>query len=182
MRVPFGGRFSKAAFAWVCVIMLAAIGVVVGLLVASRVPVGVAVGERAPDFSLEHLISNRPVSLKEFRGNVVILLFWQSTCPDCRLAMPYFQELLDAYGSQGLVVLGVDLDRDPDQARSYLEEHGYTLIPLWGSYEEAMSIVELFQVPLVPHAILIDKKGIIRFRGTFPDLPSTAEIEKWLSR
>lgn len=182
MGVPSGGRLRKATFAGGCVILLAAIGGLAAWLVTSRVPIGVEVGERAPDFSLEHLISNRPVSLKEFRGNVVILLFWQSTCPDCRVAMPYFQELLDTYGSQGLVLLGVDLDHDPDQARAYLEEHGYRLIPLWGSYEKAMSIVELFQVPLVPHAILIDKKGIIRFRGTFPELPSTAEIEEWLSR
>lgn len=136
-----------------------------------RVPTGIKEGMRAPNFSLARLDNGELVSLWDFRGSVVILLFWQSTCPDCRAAMPYFQEMLQQYGTRGLVVLGVDLDHDPEQAREYLEKYNYSLIPLWGSYEEAMKVVELFEVPLVPHSLVIDKKGIIRFKGTFPVLP-----------
>ena len=144
------------------------------------VPVGTEPGYRAPDFRLARLDTGEEVSLSQFRGHVVLLLFWQSTCPDCRRAMPYFEDLRVKFSSRGLVVLGVDLDHDPDAARRYLREHRYGLIPLWGSFDAAMEVVKLYEVPLVPHVVLIDKKGIIRFRGTYPDVPTPEDIERWL--
>ena len=175
------GRRVKTRWAkLVMVIPIAAIGIGIWLLVSPRPEVGIEVGDRAPDFSLERLDTGDPVSLSDFRGKVVLLLFWQSTCPDCRRAMPYFQELLSKYRDRGLVILGVCLDHEPEAALEYLRSGGYGIIPLWGSYERAMEIVELYEVPLVPHVILIDRKGIIRFRGTFPEIPSAEEIERWL--
>lgn len=175
-KKAYRGRLSVA----VSVATLALIGGLIAWSVRPRVTVGIEVGDKAPDFSLARLDTGEPISLKQFRGHTVILLFWQSTCPDCRLAMPYFQELLERYHDRGLVILGINLDHDPNEARAYLEAKGYTLIPLWGSYEKAMEVVDLFRVPLVPHAILIDGRGIIRFRGTFPELPSEGEVERWL--
>lgn len=170
-----GIKFGVALF-----LPLVALGIGVWYFTSPRPREGTGVGMLAPDFSLERLDTGDPVSLSDFRGKGVLLLFWQSTCPDCRRAMPYFQELLTRYRDQGLVVLGVCLDHEPEAALEYLRSGGYELIPLWGSYERAMGIVELYEVPLVPYVVLIDRKGIIRFRGTFPEVPSPEEIERWL--
>lgn len=143
-------------------------------------PIGTEVGQTAPDFTLEDL-NGVAVSLSGFRGRVVLLEFWQSTCPYCRLAKPHQNNLYERYRDEGLVWVGVTLDHDPDVARAYLEEYGFLdQITLWQSFDDAMDIVDLFAVKLVPRVFVIDRRGIIRYAGTYPDLPQSADINPWL--
>jgi thiol-disulfide isomerase/thioredoxin len=66
-------------------------------------------GKAAPGFTLVDLHGNK-VSLSDYKGHPVVLNFWATYCPPCKLEMPWFQELENQYKSQGLVVLGVDQD------------------------------------------------------------------------
>ncbi len=66
-------------------------------------------GEVAPNFTLVDLHGNK-VSLSDYKGHPVVLNFWATYCPPCKLEMPWFQELANEYKSKGLVVLGVDQD------------------------------------------------------------------------
>lgn len=71
--------------------------------------VGDVQGVTAPDFSLVSL-DGRKVSLSEFRGKAVLLNFWATWCPPCKVEMPWFVDLQRQYGKDGLVVLGVAMD------------------------------------------------------------------------
>ncbi len=143
-------------------------------------PQGVRTGFTAPNFSLLSLDGQR-VALSDYRGRTVLLLFWQSTCPDCAKAMPEVRALWQKYRPRGVVLLGVNLDHDPEAAVAYLRAHGYTdQITLWESFDAAMDVVSLFEVPYVPYLLVIDKRGVIRFHGVYPALPRPEELEKWL--
>lgn len=144
-------------------------------------PVGAQVGQRAPDFTLTTL-DDQPVSLADFRGQVVLIEFWQSTCPDCLVSLPHVAELARSFQGRGLVVLGVNLDHDPQAAQAAVDQMGLAevMITLGGDLEKAMDVVDLFEVPLVPHVVLIDRRGIIRFSATFPERITPDIIEKWL--
>lgn len=65
----------------------------------------------APGFSLQDT-SGDSVSLKEHKGNPVLLDFWATWCPPCRRSIPELVELQAKYRDQGLVVMGISLD-DP---------------------------------------------------------------------
>ena len=52
------------------------------------------IGEPAPDFTTEDVFGN-PVSLSQFKGQPVWLMFWGSWCPPCRAVFPDIQA---AYG------------------------------------------------------------------------------------
>jgi len=69
---------------------------------------------KAPDFTLEDL-SGKSVSLEDYRGKVVLVDFWATWCPPCRLSIPELVRLQESYAGQGLVILGISLD-DPGQA------------------------------------------------------------------
>ncbi|MBD3426673.1 MAG: redoxin domain-containing protein [Candidatus Omnitrophica bacterium] len=67
-------------------------------------------GQTAPDFTLKD-ISGNDFSLSNTEGKVVILDFWATWCPPCRMEVPHFEALYRRYKSEGLVIVGVSLDR-----------------------------------------------------------------------
>ncbi|MEN3009750.1 MAG: TlpA disulfide reductase family protein [Candidatus Bipolaricaulaceae bacterium] len=160
--------------------VLAALGLGLGLRPWATPPSGVEVGQTAPDFALPEL-SGQEVRLSAFRGKTVLLYFWQSTCPDCRKALPELLALRAQFPKEKLVLLTVNLDYHEEDMRRYLATLGEVdFLVLRGSYEAAMRVVDLFQVPYVPHVLLLDRRGVIRFRGTYPDFPTAEEVRRWL--
>jgi len=126
-------------------------------------PVGTAVGDRAPNFTLPDL-AGQPVSLSEFRGKVVILDFWASWCAPCRASMPSLESLYESVKADGVVMLGVSLDRSQGDAASFLKSNGYDdLVALYGSLSAAQGVASRYGVYGIPHTFIIDRQGIIRF-------------------
>lgn len=120
----------------------------------------------APSFELTTL-SGIPVSNEQLRGKVVLVNFWATWCPPCRLEMPGFQSVYDRRKGQGFVVLGISTDASgSDHVRRYLEEHNIT-------YPVAMASGGVAQrfggVNVLPSSFLIDRNGRIRHevRGIF---------------
>ena len=70
-------------------------------------------GETAPDFSLKDLSGNT-VSLKQYRGHVVLMDFWATWCFPCRKSIPELISLQNKYRDQKLIILGISLD-DPER-------------------------------------------------------------------
>src|SRR5437660_12844826 len=63
----------------------------------------------APDFSLESL-DGKNMRLSDLRGKAVLLNFWATWCGPCKIEMPWFVDLQNQYGSQGLQIVGVAMD------------------------------------------------------------------------
>ncbi|MBI2012811.1 TlpA family protein disulfide reductase [Candidatus Curtissbacteria bacterium] len=64
-----------------------------------------AVGQEAPDFSLETFDGGQ-VSLASQRGKAVFVDFWAAWCPFCVEEMPEIEKISAEFGDQ-LVVLGI---------------------------------------------------------------------------
>ena len=120
-------------------------------------------GGVAPDFSGQ-LINGGRVSLKQYRGKVVLMDFWASWCGPCRRSMPHLKELYAKYRGRGLVVLGVNLDKTRSAALGFMKKAGVNFPVLFGSDNQQISSV-LYGVRGIPATFLIDKKGIIRYSG-----------------
>lgn len=68
--------------------------------------------QTAPDFTLRDL-NGDSVSLRKYRGKIVLLDFWATWCAPCRVSIPELVELQKKYRDQGVVVLGISMD-DPE--------------------------------------------------------------------
>jgi thiol-disulfide isomerase/thioredoxin len=127
------------------------------------VPTGTNVGETAPGFTLKDF-SGKSVSLADYRGKVVIIDFWASWCAPCRSSMPILKELHTAYQDQGMVMIGVSLDRTEADAANYLKNNGYDdVIGLWESVSASQKVAHLYGVSGIPHTLVLDRYGIVRF-------------------
>ncbi len=66
-------------------------------------------GKVAPDFQLKDVAGNN-FRLSELRGKAVVLNFWATWCPPCKEEIPWFVDLQNQYGPQGLQIVGVSMD------------------------------------------------------------------------
>ena len=66
-------------------------------------------GETAPGFSLKDLSGNM-VSLKQYRGHIVLVDFWATWCFPCRKSIPELISFQNKYRDQKLVILGISMD------------------------------------------------------------------------
>jgi thiol-disulfide isomerase/thioredoxin len=108
--------------AWVA---LAALGVVVAIAVyrhkSGSAGTGGALHKPAPDFELTDL-NKQTVKLSSYRGKPVLLNFWATWCAPCRDETPHLVQLQDEYRGQGLQLIGVSLDDDPEPVRPFADE------------------------------------------------------------
>ncbi|HEY2986335.1 MAG TPA: TlpA disulfide reductase family protein [Candidatus Binatia bacterium] len=74
-----------------------------------------------PDFSLPDP-AGKKVSLKNFRGKLVLLNFWATWCVPCREEMPAMERLYQQFRSKGFTIVAVDVKDDPKQALPFLKE------------------------------------------------------------
>jgi thiol-disulfide isomerase/thioredoxin len=62
--------------------------------------------------------------LKECRGKVVVLDFWYRYCPYCIKALPQIKQVAEKYKNKHVVVLGMNIDPNEDDARFVIREKG----------------------------------------------------------
>ena len=94
-----------------------------------------AVGSVAPDFQLPSL-DGKAVRLSELRGKAVLLNFWATWCQPCRVEMPWFVELEQEYGPEGLQIIGVAMDDSgKDEIEKFAKKMGVNYPVLLGKEE-----------------------------------------------
>ncbi len=56
--------------------------------------------------------NGKDFNLASQKGKVILLDFWATWCPPCKVEIPWFVEFQQKYGPQGFIVIGVSVD-DP---------------------------------------------------------------------
>jgi len=116
------------------------------------------IGEPAPDFTLP-TPEGENISLKEFQGQVVLINFWATWCPPCRLEMPFLEAAYQRYKDQGFTVLAVDQQESPQAVRAYFQELGLTFPVVIDGTGEVSS---LYRVLALPTSYFVDRNGVVR--------------------
>lgn len=128
--------------------------------IASAIPhaMAEAIRGKAPDFTLKSQ-SGENIKLSELRGKVVFINFWASWCGPCRQEMPVLDQLYQRYRDLDFTVLGVNVEENPDAARSLLKDVPVTFPIL---FDSSNSVTKLYQVKGMPSSILVDRDGNMR--------------------
>jgi len=118
-------------------------------------------GKTPEDFTMQ--LSGKPTKLSDLRGKVVVLNFWASWCPPCVAETPFLNSLQRKIESRGGMVLGVNVDEDPDAYQKFLVDHG-VIFPTWRdpSVQGTVSkIAKDYGTTVYPETYVIDRKGKI---------------------
>ena len=106
------------------------------------------------DFKLEGKL---PDSLK---GKVVLVDFWASWCAPCSASFPALNEIHNHYASQGLVIIGINVDINRGDMKAFLNKKLARFAILRDSDQK---LVGSLAIETMPTSFLIDAEGRVRF-------------------
>jgi thiol-disulfide isomerase/thioredoxin len=127
------------------------------------------VGQKAPRLQVSRwlygVLSN---GLEDLRGEVVVLVFFGTWCTNCHRELPHIKRAMRRWSREGVVFLGIV---DPDDSRAeqpvdfYVRKNRVDYLDVvldrrgrsWAPY----------RVTALPAAVVIDREGIVRWRGHF---------------
>lgn len=110
----------------------------------------------APGWQLQSM-EGKPVKLSDYKGKVVVLNFWATWCPPCREEIPDLVLLQQQYASQGLVVLGISMDRGgPAMVVSFAKKYGINYPVVLGDERTSEAYGG---IQALPTTFIIDRKG-----------------------
>ncbi|SIQ92296.1 Thiol-disulfide isomerase or thioredoxin [Alkalispirochaeta americana] len=104
------------------------------------------------------LLSGGSTSLEEHRPNLVILNFWATWCPPCRIEKPALEQLHREFQGAGLKILSVNMQENPLQVRQYVHETGTTFPVLMDS---SGRISATYGIRSIPTSYLISSEGTV---------------------
>ena len=121
---------------------------------------GINVGNRAPDFTLEALDGTK-VSLKNYRGKVVLINFWATWCPPCRAEIPEIEAAFEARQDDGFVVFGVNVEEARETVAPFVDafEMSYPVL-----LDESGRLLQTYRAMGLPMSVIIDQDGVIQAR------------------
>jgi methylamine dehydrogenase accessory protein MauD len=118
---------------------------------------GLKPGKTAPDFTLP-AADGGDVSLHDFAGRRVFLVFTQSGCKPCHRILPELNKLQRGGGVQVLVVN----NGKPEATQRWADE-AHAAFPVLAQQQYAVS--KRYEMYATPFAFLIDERGVITSRG-----------------
>ena len=68
-------------------------------------------------------LDNKPAALEQYRGKPLIVNFWARWCGPCRVEIPELGKAHEKYRKQGLVVLGIGLEDQPEAVRDFMKAY-----------------------------------------------------------
>jgi len=133
-------------------------------------------GHPAPDFTLPDLEGDS-LRLSDFRGRVVLLVFWATWCPACQAQMPAIRNAYEELRDQGFVAIGVSMREDSKRVVAFIEEHRLSFPVV---IDGEGHVIQRYRVWGIPSNFLIDREGIVQ-RAHIGQI-SDAMIRDWVRK
>ena len=119
-------------------------------------------GAKEASFSLESYLADGKVSMKDYKGKVVLLTFWFPGCGPCRGEFPHFEKVLKNFNGQPVSYLGINIVRDQDAyVVPFVKSSKYSFTPL----KDVETNRQNLPVRGAPTNYLIDQDGKIIFKN-----------------
>lgn len=124
----------------------------------------VTIGKQAPLFSQPDTSGNL-VNLSDFKGKYLLLDFWASWCPDCRVESPNLVKTYALFKDKNFEILGISFDKD---RKSWINAIHMDKLH-WRHISDLKrwqnDVGTLYGVKSIPQNILIDPTGKIIARN-----------------
>jgi thiol-disulfide isomerase/thioredoxin len=96
----------------------------------------------------ESLISHQDIikTVSQAKGKVVVVNFWASWCPPCRMEIPEFIEARKRIDPNKVIIMGVSVDQDPTMYAMFAAKAGFNY-PVYLAKPDVMSAFNIISIP-----------------------------------
>lgn len=116
-------------------------------------------GDYAPDFSATTLNGDN-FSLSALRGDVVFLVLFSHTCPDCKALFDDIMQHKATIEAMGAKMIAVSRGGSREEVEEYMQRNGYDFVAIADSEAQ---IFGLYATTYVPRTYLINQQGVVAF-------------------
>jgi len=162
-RLTLGKIVLLFAVIWVTPTLLPHLGALVGIRSGP---------EARPEFGVVGL-DGTSITSKTLRGKVVLVNFWATWCPPCRIEMPLLEAMYQRHQEKGLVVLGLAVDDAPTEIVEEFLRAREISYPI--AHVEPAIARRFGDVSAYPTSFLLDRSGQIRHVVVGPIGPLSLE-------
>lgn len=134
------------------------------------------IGDKIPHFTVK-MNDGSIISEENLKGCISLIVFFHTSCKDCRQVLPVLQRFHEAYSQYPIAC--ISRAENEVAVAAYWKEQGFTL-PY--SAQEDRTVYELFAQTGVPRIYIVDEEGIIRCLFTDQMLPEWEELVKALDK
>jgi len=120
-------------------------------------------------------LDDKPLTLSEHRGKVVMMSFWATWCGPCMKYISHERELVERQREKPFVLLGVNSDQELNLAREAVTKKSVTWRSFRDQVGEKTAISEDWKILGFPTVYLIDHHGVIRKRWI--DAPTPRQLD-----
>ena len=125
-------------------------------------------GKPAREIALLDLRGNA-VKLSGLVGKVVVIDFFASWCQPCMRELPELEKLHRQLSKEGVVFVGVNLDKERKNAEALVKRFGVTFPVV---HDPDGKLAEVYDPPKMPSTYVVDKAGLVRHINAGFDGPS----------
>jgi thiol-disulfide isomerase/thioredoxin len=125
------------------------------------------IDQKAPEFNVTKWLTKQPVT----KGKFILIDFWATWCGPCKKAIPELNEFSKKF-SKELVVIGISGEKEEVVLKMKSPKIEY-----FSAIDSMRTMERTLEVKGIPHVILIDPNGIVRWQG-FPLLEGFELTEK----
>jgi peroxiredoxin len=115
----------------------------------------VRIGDTAPGFSVK-TETGRTITPENFGGKLLVLNFWASWCQPCLQEVPSLEVFSRQFAPEGVVVLGVSVDKNENLYRQFLKQFPVTFQV---ARDPSWDIAANYGTFQLPETYIIDRSG-----------------------
>lgn len=130
------------------------------------------VGDHIPEFSVT-LNNGRTVTSAHLSEDTSCIVFFHTSCPDCRETLPVIQDIYDKYEPEGIRFVLISREESVEDIESFWRDNSLTM-PY--SAQKDRSIYEKFAKTRIPR-VYICQDGVIRKIYTDNPVPTYEELK-----
>ena len=101
---------------------------------------------------------DQKISIKDFKGNLVLLNFWATWCEPCKEEMPSLDDLQSNSNFDNLKIFPINIGQENfTKSDSFFKELGIQNLDIY--FDAPITLAKKFSLRGVPTTILFNKKG-----------------------
>jgi thiol-disulfide isomerase/thioredoxin len=105
-------------------------------------------------------LDGKTFTLKDLEGKVLVVNLWATWCGPCRMEMPELVEIENDYKDKGVMVIGLDIDPEPEESvKAFVEKQQINYTIGWVKDDARDALVGISKMSGIPQSFVITSDG-----------------------